>query len=78
MKVTIPISILDKRSENLGIEINEKLTDFCFDSKCFVGYWIDKEDEGNEIKVYIGSQSFLTPYDKKIIETFDSILNHAL
>ena len=77
MKITIPITICDKKSEDLGIEIDEKLIEFHFDSIYLIGYWVDMEDEGIEIKIYIGSDSFLTPYNKEIINLLESILNKS-
>ena len=75
MKITIAILTRDSRSETLGINVDEKLTKLNFDSKFFVGYWIEMEDVGQEIKVLIGAETFLTPYHKKTIDLFDQILN---
>jgi hypothetical protein len=57
-----------------------RLTDFYFDEKKIIGYWIDPEpddDSGTiDIIFYIGSTSFRTPVSKEKIKFFEDILKN--
>lgn len=77
MKMTIPIYLVNNKLEDLGIESEDEFADFHFDTSCFFGYWIVKDDEGKpiELMTYIGGQKFVTPYSEKTINLFETILN---
>lgn len=79
---TLKISIYNKYLDELGVEQEDQYTDFNFNRKDLLGYWIVREDDGKyleegtpiEIMFYLSGHKFITPYKKSTINLFNDIL----
>jgi len=74
MKITIQISVIDVKMDDLGIEQPEKFVPFHFNANNFYGYWIVQDEHPVEICFYVGGNKFFTSYSAKAVELFESLL----
>jgi hypothetical protein len=72
---TIKITLSNTKLQDTGLDSPDSYTNFYFNRKDLLGYWIDTEDdEPVEFVVYIGAHKFTSPYSVELITKLNKIL----